>query len=142
VPVQTGRVTAAGGGSGGTASGGEGGRERLAGALIARVRAAGWSVEDLAYATDHAPDGTAHWHTTPVHSPAEWLAARLAWWVDGQGTVRPARSAQLAAAAAEHRRRSAEWRAEAVAAAAAVVTPERRREHLAAIRAALERRRA
>jgi len=39
-------------------------------ALVRVFLAAGWSVSDLAYALDHAPDGAAHWHTAPVHSPA------------------------------------------------------------------------
>ena len=79
--------------------------------------AAGWSVSDLVYALDHAPDGAAHWHTAPVHSPAGWLRARLGWWTDAQGAVRPSHTAQLAA------------------------TPAQRCEHLAAIRAALAERR-
>src|SRR5450759_1650743 len=49
-------------------------------ALVRVFLAAGWSVSDLVYATDHAPDGAAHWRTAPVHSPAGWLAARLGWW--------------------------------------------------------------
>src|SRR5664280_2763797 len=32
-------------------------------ALVRVFLAAGWSVSDLVYATDHAPDGAAHWHT-------------------------------------------------------------------------------
>jgi hypothetical protein len=40
-------------------------------ALVRVFLATGWSVSDLlVYALDHAPDGAAHWHTTPVHSPA------------------------------------------------------------------------
>src|SRR5664280_2534631 len=68
-------------------------------ALVRVFLAAGWSVSDLVYALDHAPDGAAHWHTAPVHSPAGWLAARLGWWTDAAGAVRPSHTAQLAAAA-------------------------------------------
>src|SRR5450759_60461 len=39
-------------------------------ALVRVFLVAGWSVSDLAYALDHAPDGAAHWHTAPVHSTA------------------------------------------------------------------------
>ena len=42
-------------------------------ALVRVFLVAGWSVSDLVYALDHAPDGAAHWHTAPVHSPAGWL---------------------------------------------------------------------
>jgi hypothetical protein len=108
-------------------------------ALVRVFVVAGWSMEDLAYALDYAPDGSAHWHSAPVRSPAGWLASRLAWWTDAAGTVRPGRSAQLAAAAAAHRAAQGEQRA--AAAAAAVAPPERRREHLAAIRAELAERR-
>src|SRR5664280_2715610 len=76
-------------------------------ALVRVFLAAGWSVSDLVYALDHAPDGAAHWHTAPVHSPAGWLAARLGWWTDAAGAVRPSHTAQLTAAAAAHRRRLA-----------------------------------
>src|SRR5664279_451802 len=111
-------------------------------AALARVfLAAGWSVSDLVYALDHAPDGAAHWHTAPVHSPAGWLRARLGWWTDAAGAVRPSHTAQLAAAAAAHRRRLAGQRAAAEAAAGSAATPAQRREHLAAIRAALAERR-
>jgi hypothetical protein len=110
-------------------------------ALVRVFLAAGWSVSDLVYATDHAPDGAAHWHTAPVHSPAGWLAARLGWWTDAAGAVRPSHTAQLAAAAAAHRRRLAGQRAAAEAAAGSAATPAQRREHLAAIRAALAERR-
>src|SRR5659263_675865 len=93
--------------------------------LVRVFLAAGWSVSDLVYALDHAPDGAAHWHTTPVHSPAGWLAARLGWWTDAAGAVRPSPTAQRAAAEA---------------AAGSAATPARRREHLAAIRATLAER--
>jgi hypothetical protein len=109
-------------------------------ALVRVFLAAGWSVSDLVYALDHAPDGAAHWHTAPVHSPAGWLAARLGWWTDAQGAVRPSHTAQLAAAAAAHRRRLAGQRAVAEAAAGSAATPAQRREHLAAIRATLAER--
>jgi len=109
-------------------------------ALVRVFLAAGWSVSDLVYALDHAPDGAAHWHTTPVHSPAGWLAARLGWWTDAAGAVRPSHTAQLAAAAAAHRRRLAGQRAAAEAAAGSAATPAQRREHLAAIRATLAER--
>jgi len=91
-------------------------------ALVRVFLAAGWSVSDLVYALDHAPDGAAHWHTAPVHSPAGWLASRLGWWTDAQGAVRPSHTAQLAAAAGS------------------AATPAQRREHLAAIRATLAER--
>jgi hypothetical protein len=110
-------------------------------ALVRVFLAAGWSVSDLVYATDHAPDGAAHWHTAPVHSPAGWLAARLGWWTDAAGAVRPSHTAQLAAAATAHRRRLAGQRAAAEAAAGSAATPAQRREHLAAIRATLAERR-
>jgi hypothetical protein len=110
-------------------------------ALVRVFLLAGWSVSDLAYALDHAPDGAAHWHTAPVHSPAGWLAARLGWWTDAAGAVRPSHTAQLAAAAAAHRRRLAGQRAAAEAAAGSAATPAQRREHLAAIRATLAERR-
>jgi len=110
-------------------------------ALVRVFLAAGWSVSDLVYATDHAPDGAAHWHTAPVHSPAGWLAARLGWWTDTAGAVRPSHTAQLAAAAAAHRQRLAGQRAAAEAAAGSAATPAQRREHLAAIRATLAERR-
>src|SRR5664279_5015901 len=92
-------------------------------ALVRVFLAAGWSVSDLAYALDHAPDGAAHWHTAPVHSPAGWLRARLGWWTDAAGAVRPSHTAQLAAGAAAHRRRLAGQQAAAEAAAGAAATP-------------------
>jgi len=98
-------------------------------ALVRVFLAAGWSVSDLVYALDHAPDGAAHWHTAPVHSPAGWLAARLGWWTDAAGAVRPSHTAQLATAAATHRRRLAGQRAAAEAAAGSAATPAQRREH-------------
>ena len=111
-------------------------------ALVRVFLVAGWSVSDLVYAQDldHAPDGAAHWHTAPVHSTAGWLRARLGWWTDAAGAVRPSHTAQLAAAAAAHRRRLAGQRAAAEAAAGSAATPAQRGEHLAAIRAALAER--
>jgi len=72
---------------------------------------------------------------------AGWLRARLGWWTDAAGAVRPSHTAQLAAAAAAHRRRLAGQRTAAEAAAGSAATPAQRREHLAAIRATLAERR-
>ena len=109
-------------------------------ALIRVFLAAGWTTGDLVYALDHGPDGVQRWYTEPVRSPAGWLAARLGWWTDAAGAVRPSHTAQLAAAAATHRRRLAGQQAAAEAAAGSAATPAQRREHLAAIRAALAER--
>jgi hypothetical protein len=83
---------------------------------------AGWTPADVLFAIDHEPGGRQHGYTTKVRSPAAWMAARLALWLDpATGTPRHSRS-QLAA---ERRRliaaAQAVRRAERLAAAAANV---------------------
>ena len=83
--------------------------------------------------------GASAW--SALRDVAELAGARLGWWTDAAGAVRPSHTAQLAAAATAHRRRLAGQRAAAEAAAGSAATPARRREHLAAIRATLAERR-
>lgn len=41
---------------------------------------AGWTLADVFYALDHAPDGSARWHTAPVRHVAGWIRHRLKAW--------------------------------------------------------------
>ncbi|MCW2938474.1 MAG: hypothetical protein JWN00_1459 [Actinomycetia bacterium] len=54
--------------------------------VLRPVFAAGWSPAQVRYALDHAPDGTARWHTADVRHPAAWVKHRLTAWRRGDGT--------------------------------------------------------
>jgi hypothetical protein len=71
--------------------------------------------------------GASAW--SALRDVAELAGARLGWWTDAAGAVRPSHTAQLAAAATAHRRRLAGQRAAAEAAAGSAATPAQRREH-------------
>ena len=74
-----------------------------------------WTVADVLYALESAPDGTEHWHADRVRDPAGWLEHRMGFWLDAAGAPMPPRSAMLAGRAAEHRARVARDRAERAA---------------------------
>ena len=79
----------------------------------------GWTLSDLLWALDHAPDGTARWHTAEVRCPTGWVRARLRPWVDLPAPS-VVKAAERAAADATQQRRRAE---RAAAEAAAVPMP-------------------
>ena len=60
---------------------------------------AGWTDLSLIHAIDHDPDGTQHWQTAPVRSPAGWLAWRLGRWRRADGTLWPSNRQRMLAAA-------------------------------------------
>ena len=92
---------------------------------------AGWTVADLLWAIDHAPDGTPRTWTGTAANPAPWLTARLAAWIE-----HPAPS--LVAAQTQKRQRQ-EQAAQRLAAGLPVLTQETYdRVHEEARTAALE----
>jgi hypothetical protein len=102
-------------------------RSAVAGGLSARyvrhlVRvffAAGWTAADVLHALERDPDDRVQGHTDPVRSPAGWLRARLARWLDLAGAPLPSVS-QLRAAAEQHRIAEQEMRRAAAVNAAGV----------------------
>jgi hypothetical protein len=73
---------------------------------------AGWRPADVLHAIDHDRGGRQHGYTAAVRSPAAWIRARLAAWLDPDGTPLPSPSQQRAAAAARTRAEAAARRAE------------------------------
>lgn len=63
---------------------------------------ADFTTSDIRYALDFRPDGSRHIQTTAVHSPARWLAWRMACWLSADGTPLPPHGAELAARAQRH----------------------------------------
>ncbi len=111
--------------------------ERAVRAAVRDFLRAGWSVDDLAYALDHAPDGSARTWTSSVRQPVAWARARLAPWAGKPGPVSTRRATSAATAAQLREQLRARRAAHAAAVAAAVPAP----AELAAVRAALAARR-
>jgi hypothetical protein len=71
---------------------------------LARAQlAAGWTPADVVYALDHQPGGRSWGFTATVRHPAGWARARLAVWLNPDGTPRSSASQVRAAAAARIR---------------------------------------
>jgi len=96
----------------------EKGKSRVA----ARFFAAGWLPADVDYAHDHGPDGRPYRFDDPPRWPLALMRARLAKWLNPDGTPLPSRSQQLAA---EHVRLLAEQAGRRAARAAALEKAER-----------------
>ena len=60
---------------------------------------AGWTDLDLLHAIDHDQDGSQHWQTAAVRSPAGWLAWRLGRWRAADGTLQRSNRQRMLAAA-------------------------------------------
>ena len=79
---------------------------------------AGWRPTDVLHAIDYEPGGRQHGYTAEVRSPAAWIRARLAAWLDPGGAPLPSPGQQRAAAATAARAAAATRREEAARLAA------------------------
>jgi hypothetical protein len=80
----------------------------------------GLPAPELLHVIDHRPDGTPHLGTDDhVRHPAGWLRHRLSFWINPDGTRKPAPGEQAAERARQHRERQAREHAELVIAARA-----------------------
>jgi hypothetical protein len=102
----------------------------------------GWTPADVLFAIDHEPGGRQHGYTTDVRSPAAWIAARLALWLNpATGAPLSSRSQLAGERRARTRAEQADRRAERERLSAAAATVDvaahaaRAREMLAAARA-------
>jgi hypothetical protein len=93
-------------------------------AHLARAQlAAGWTPADVVYALDHQPGGRPWGFTATIRHPAGWARARLAAWLEPDGTARASASQVRAAAAARNRAEAAARRDQAAELAATRVDP-------------------